>query len=120
MPTIEVSRKLVKSPPELWADLEGGRLSEAVGEVTTRATEPERRLAWEAEGVHGTAVLEPSGWSTRVTITAEIEQAVAQDGIWSRLRARRPEPSPHDGLEDRLHELLDHLGMAHRRPFADH
>ena len=39
MPTVEVSRTLVKSPPELWADLEGDCLSKAVGEVTVQPTE---------------------------------------------------------------------------------
>jgi hypothetical protein len=118
MVTIEVSRKLVKSAPELWADLEGGRLSEALGDVTTRPDEHERRLAWKAEGMRGTAVLEPSGWGTQVTLTAEVEEAVARDGLWARFRTRRPQPSPHDGLEDRLRHLLDELGMAHRRPYA--
>ena len=45
MPSVEVSRTLVKSPPELWAELEGERLTEAVGQVRIKATEPERELA---------------------------------------------------------------------------
>src|SRR5256885_2282144 len=64
MATVEVSRTLVKSPPELWAELEGDCLSKAIGEVTVRPTEPERALAWEADGASGTAVLEPAGWCT--------------------------------------------------------
>src|ERR687894_191905 len=38
MPSVEVSRTLVKSPPELWAELEGDRLADAVGAVTVRPT----------------------------------------------------------------------------------
>ena len=89
MADVQVSRTLVKSPPELWTELEGEALQEAIGEVTVRTTEPERSLAWEAKGVRGTAVLEPSGWGTKVTLTAEIEkveQQVAQAGFWSRWR----------------------------------
>jgi hypothetical protein len=128
MPKIEVRRTLVKSAPELWADLEAGRLSDALGEVTMHPEEHERRLAWEGEGLRGTAVLEPSGWGTQVTLTAEVqevEEAVARAGLWSRLRTRRPLPSTdsplapaHAGLEDRLRTLLDDLGMAHRRPYV--
>ena len=119
MASIEVSRTLVKSPPELWSELEGDRLSEAVGEVTVRPTEHERELAWEAAGVHGTAVLEPSGWGTKVTLTAEVEEAVADFGVWARLRARPAAPPLTTGseLERRLEGLLDDLGSAHRRPF---
>lgn len=160
MATIEVTRTLVKSAPELWADLESGRLSEALGDVTTHPEEHERRLAWEGDGMRGTAVLEPSGWGTQVTLTAEVaetvtemEEAVARAGLWSRLRARRTRPTGDDpspgepsradaapagtsggspagssgpspagssdtSLEDRLRNLLDDLGMAHRRPYV--
>jgi hypothetical protein len=119
MPTVEVSRTLVKSPPELWAELEGDCLSTAVGDVTVRATEPERSLAWEADGATGTAVLEPAGWGTKVTLTAEVEERVAQVGLWARLRGVKPEPiAKHPDLEQKLSELLDSLGSAHRKPFV--
>ena len=39
MARIEVSRTLVKSPPEPRSELKGDRLAEAVGEVTVRPTE---------------------------------------------------------------------------------
>jgi hypothetical protein len=118
MPTVEVSRTLVKSPPELWAELEGDCLSAVVGEVTVRPVEPERTLAWEAQGASGTAVLEPAGWGTKVTLTAEVEEQVAQLGLWARLRGYKPEPSPHPDIEAKLSELLDSLGSAHRKPFV--
>jgi hypothetical protein len=118
MRPIEVSRTLVKSAPELWTELEGERLSDAVGEVTVKPTEHERSLAWEADGARGTAVLEPSGWGTKVTLTAEIEQAVARVGFWGRLR-RDQQPAPrHPELERKLAELLDDLGTARRKPFT--
>jgi hypothetical protein len=119
MPTVEVSRTLVKSPPELWAELEGDCLSVVVGEVTIRPVEAERELAWEAEGASGTAVLEPAGWGTKVTLTAEVEEQVAEVGLWARLRGYKPEPiSTLPDMESKLTELLDSLGSAHRKPFV--
>ena len=119
MATVEVSRTLVKSPPELWAELEGDCLKKAVGEVSIRSTEPERALAWEADGASGTAVLEPAGWGTKLTLTAEVEELVADLGFWARLRGEKSAPVlRHPDMEERLTELLDDLGSAHRKPFV--
>jgi len=118
MATVEVSRTLVKSPPELWAELEGDCLSKAVGDVTVKHTEPEREIAWEAEGASGRAVLEPAGWGTKVTLTAEVEEQVAELGFWARFRGERPPPPQYPDLEEKLTGLLDDLGSAHRKPFA--
>jgi hypothetical protein len=120
MASYEVSRTLVKSPPELWAELEGERLREAMGEgVKVKTTEPERELTWEGPGTSGTAKIEPSSWGTKVTLTAQIEEQVAEHGFWARFRRKPPPelPSP-DGLEQRLTGLLDNLGSAHRKPFV--
>jgi hypothetical protein len=142
MRTVEVSRTLVKSPPELWSELSGERLSEAVGGASLRVTEEERRIEWECEGARGAAVLEPAGWGTKLTLTAEVdaqeevetlEPEVARMGIWARLRRPRvpePEPEPETGpepeksvdpeeLEGALAQLLDDLGSAHRRPYQN-
>ncbi|HEY1595176.1 MAG TPA: hypothetical protein VGF74_07260 [Thermoleophilaceae bacterium] len=120
MTTVSVSRTLVKSPPELWAELEGDCLSKAVGEVTIRPTEPERALAWEADGASGTAVLEPAGWGTKLTLTAEVEELVAELGFWARMRGTKVDPVPRrPDMEQRLTELLDSLGSAHRKPFSN-
>lgn len=108
----------MKSPPELWAELEGDGLARAVGEVTVRATDHERRLVWEGPDTRGTAVLEAAGWGTKVTLTAELEEQLGDQGLWARLRGRRPPPPDGSALERRLDELLDDLGAAHRRPFA--
>jgi hypothetical protein len=118
MTSYEVSRTLVKSPPELWAELEGERLREALGEATVRTTDPERELAWEADGATGTARLEPSSWGTKVTLTASVEEEVADAGFWGRLRRRPAEPARHDDLERKLNGLLDDLGSAHKKPFV--
>src|SRR5437763_14328449 len=118
MPSVEVSRTLVKSPPELWAELEGDCLTDAVGQVEIDAAEPERKLSWRADGASGTARLEPSSWGTKVTLTAEVEEQVAELGFWARMRGIRPEPPRHDDLEKKLEDVLDSLGSAHRKPFA--
>ena len=68
-------RTLVKSPPELWAEISDApslarRLS-AFGEVRITRIEPETAVAWEGASVRGTVELEASGWGTKVTVTAE-------------------------------------------------
>jgi hypothetical protein len=124
MATYEVSRTLVKSPPELWAELEGARLGSSLGATKVKTTEPERELAWESDGAAGLARLEPSSWGTKVTLTAWVEEheaRVADQGFFGRLFKRRaPEPvetASHDDLEKRLSGLLDDLGSAHKKPF---
>ena len=117
MRTYEVTRTLVKSPPELWAELESGCLESAVGEVKVEPMQTERALRWTAEGATGGALLEPSSWGTKVTLTAEVEEQVAQGGIWSRWRGERPEPPKHEDIEQRLEGVLDTLGSAHKKPF---
>src|SRR4051795_12594375 len=114
MATYEVSRTLVKSPPELWAELEGDRLGAAMGAVNVRATEPERELAWEGGGAAGLARLEPSSWGTKVTLTAWVEEQeaqVAEHGIFGRLFKKRPPEQPAEAggedIEQRLSGLLD-------------
>jgi hypothetical protein len=118
MPRFEVSRTLVKSPPELWAELGPECLEKALGAVSVEETEPERSIAFEGEGVRGTAVLEPAGWGTKLTLTAETEEQVAKVGFWGRLRSEPETPGIHDQLEERLSEVLDDLGSAHKRPFS--
>ena len=116
----------MKSPPELWAELEGARLGSTLGATKVKTTEPERELAWEADGAAGLARLEPSSWGTKVTLTAWVEEheaRVADNGFFGRLfkkRSAEPPPAPggHDDLEERLSGLLDDLGSAHKKPFV--
>jgi hypothetical protein len=72
----EASRTLVKSPPELWAECSDAaalarHLSGSFGEIRITRLEPETAVAWEGEHASGTVRIEPSGWGTRVTLTAQ-------------------------------------------------
>jgi hypothetical protein len=72
-------RTLVKSPPELWAEVSdvealAGHLG-AFGEIRITRLEPETTVAWEGDRARGTVELEPSGWGTKVTLTALIAGA---------------------------------------------
>lgn len=78
MPTEhQASRTLVKSPPELWAECsDAGSLARHIGEfgeIRITRLEPETCVAWEGEHASGTIEIEPSGWGTRVTLTAQTE-----------------------------------------------
>ena len=81
----QAQRTLVKSPPELWAEVSDadslGRRLEALGEISITRTEPETTVAWEGENVSGTVTIEPSGWGTKVRIEATLD-------------APEPEPKP--------------------------
>ena len=70
----EASRTLVKSTPELWAECSDAaslaRHLGAFGEIRITKLEPETAVAWEGEDVRGTVTLQPSGWGTRVILTA--------------------------------------------------
>jgi hypothetical protein len=118
MASVEVSRTLVKSGPELWEELRGDCLGEALGGAEVQATEHERVLSWRAHGATGRAVLEPSSWGTKVTLTAEVEEQVAELGLWERMRGMTPPPPRAPEIERRLEGLLDELGQAHKKPFA--
>jgi len=96
MTEYEASRTLVKSPPELWAELSdevslAGHLAEPFGEIKITRLEPETAVAWEGERASGTVRIEPSGWGTRVTLTA---QAVGADPPKSGGQLERPDPGP--------------------------
>jgi hypothetical protein len=75
MPAIQASRRLVKSPPELWAEVSDAaslaRHLGEVGEISITRLEPETTVAWEGERASGTVELAPAGWGTSVTLTAE-------------------------------------------------
>jgi hypothetical protein len=77
MVSSEVKRTLVKSPPELWAELSDAaaltRHLGALGEIRITRTKPEERVEWEAEGVTGSVQLKASGWGTKVTLSVTRE-----------------------------------------------
>jgi hypothetical protein len=88
MPEIQASRRLVKSPPELWAEVSDAaslaRHLGEVGEITITRLEPETTVAWEGERASGTVELAPAGWGTSVTFTAEPTEVAPAE----------PEPAP--------------------------
>jgi len=63
----QAQRRLVKSPPELWAEVSDpeslSRRLDALGDIEITRTEPETTVAWEGENVSGTVVLEAAGWN---------------------------------------------------------
>jgi hypothetical protein len=75
MTELTASRTLVKSAPELWAACSDtavlGRHLEPFGEIRITRLEPETTVAWEGERASGTVRIEPSGWGTKVTLTAD-------------------------------------------------
>jgi hypothetical protein len=88
----EASRTLVKSPPELWAECSDAaslaRHLGRFGEIRITRLEPETAVAWEGERGSGTVRIEPSGWGTKVILTAVSSEEVAADGT---------DPMPGDG-----------------------
>ena len=108
----EVQRTLVKSPPELWAELSDpaslARHLGELGEIRITRTEPERTVEWEAADTTGKVLLKHSGWGTKVTLTAAREVAAPEPiaepepepaievgaANQSRWRSSEPEPEP--------------------------
>ena len=86
---LEAKRTLVKSPPELWAEVSDagalGRHLGEFGEIRITRVQPESVVEWEGDLASGSVRLEPSGWGTRVTLTAEPAAGAAAPA-----RGRRP------------------------------
>src|SRR3954452_19233170 len=99
MGTHEASRTLVKSPPELWAECSDAtslsRHLDQFGEIRITRLEPETAVAWEGDDVSGTGRLEPSGWGTKVIMTAvATESTAAAEPEPEREPEPEPEPEP--------------------------
>ncbi len=81
----EVQRTLVKSPPELWAEISDptslARHLGEFGEIRITRVEPEQRVEWEGGDTSGSVVIKPSGWGTRVklTVTRELPEPAADE-----------------------------------------
>lgn len=92
----EVQRTLVKSPPELWAELGNPeRLAHhlgEVGEIRVTKVEPETRVEWEADLASGFVELKQSGWGTRVTLSLTRELPAAETE--TPVEPVPPEPAP--------------------------
>jgi hypothetical protein len=99
----EVQRTLVKSPPELWAELSDpttlARHLGELGEIRIVAAEPERTVDWEAATggteISGRVEIAPSGWGTRVTLSAS--RVIAEP---------EPEPEPEPAVEPEAIEVI--------------
>jgi len=102
MTSLQASRTLVKSPPELWAELsELGSLARHLGEfgeIRITKVDPESRVEWEADRASGTVRLEPSGWGTRVVLTVDtpepVEPEPEPEAVVVEPPAPEPEPEP--------------------------
>ncbi|HXA55213.1 MAG TPA: hypothetical protein VNV37_10125 [Solirubrobacteraceae bacterium] len=97
MPTIEAQRTLVKSPPELWAELSdpvslAQHLGD-VGEIRIARVEAETSVEWEAESARGTVEMKPSGWGTKVTLT------IAREAPAPVIAEPEPPPAPEREVE---------------------
>jgi hypothetical protein len=93
-------RTLVKSPPELWAEVSDvealARHLGEFGEIRITRLDPETTVAWEGDRACGTVALEPAGWGTKVTITAKLAEEAAPDPRAPEPVAVEPEPEAAD------------------------
>jgi hypothetical protein len=92
-------RTLVKSPPELWAEVsDAGTLARRLGElgdIRITRLEAETTVVWEGDRARGTVELEASGWGTKVTITAS---AVTEEA---------PTTAPPSAVEEEAEERTE-------------
>jgi hypothetical protein len=106
VPTIQVERTLVKSPPELWDEIGS---QEALGnwltDIRVSSLEPPNRIEWTGPDTRGVIELEASGWGTRVL--AQVE-TTSSGGFWERFRS----PANDGTLERELEALLDGIGSS--------
>lgn len=83
MEELVAQRRLVKSPPELWAEVSDadalGRHLDLFGEIRISRLEPESTVAWEGDRASGTVVLDSTGWGTKVTLTAAMREPALPD-----------------------------------------
>jgi hypothetical protein len=124
MPSSEAQRTLVKSPPELWAELsDPDSLSRHLGhfgEIRIARIEPETTVEWESDAIAGAVHLAPSGWGTKVTLSitrlpAEPEpEAVAEPEPEA---VAEPEPEP--AAETRRRRFANLLRRRRRRRRAE-
>ena len=99
-------RRLVKSSPELWAEVSDqdslGRRLHAFGEIRITGTDPESTVAWEGDAASGTVAIESAGWGTKVTLTVEVDDppaATPDPPAPTPEVIAAPEPEPTAALE---------------------
>jgi hypothetical protein len=150
MGAVVAQRTLVKSLPEVWAQLsETGQLAELLdrtfGSVRVTRLVAEETIDWESDLARGRVKLEPSGFGTRVRLTAELAETIpaapppppapdpAPRGLLARLLRRRSPPAPAPApqppplpvpaiapasAEGALVALLDEVSVPRHRPFS--
>jgi hypothetical protein len=105
---MEVQRTLVKSPPELWAEVSDvealTRHLSAFGEITITRVEPESTVAWEGEHASGIVELSASAWGTKVKLSAEPAPITPE-----------PEPEPEAAPEPEPEPVAVAVAEAPRR-----
>lgn len=103
MPAYEISRTLVKSQPEVWAEIEKvERLAELLGDdaISITRVEPESTIEWEGSSASGTIEIAASGWGTKVSLKTEVsEQRVAPEPEAVVKPEPEPEPEPEAIVE---------------------
>jgi hypothetical protein len=119
MPELQAQRTLVKSPPELWAEVSDAaslaRHLGEFGEVKITRVEQDSTVAWEGERASGTVALEPAGWGTRVTLTAQ--DSTAEPGPEPEpVAVAEPEPEPEPEPVAPVSRLAALLARLRRRP----
>jgi hypothetical protein len=99
----EVQRTLVKSPPELWAELSDptalARHLGELGEIRIIRVEPECTVEWAAENTTGTVSIKPSGWGTNVKLTATRELTAEPEAADQPQSQAAVEPEPQASAE---------------------
>ena len=148
MSAVETQRTVVKSVPELWAELSEVALLRPMlghfGEIRITRLVPEASIEWESESAAGSVELAPSGFGTRVRLTAQIavepgapapppETGPVRVGLFARLLRRRGPATAQAAIEapssvadqhdarlaqGALTAVLDEIGTARHRPFS--
>ncbi len=121
----EVQRTLVKSPPELWAEISDptalARHLDAFGEIRITRVEPEQRVEWQAGDTVGSVVIKPSGWGTKVslTVTSEHEPATEPAAHTRPAAVAKPEPEPEpDPVAESAAAIVEPDAAAATDPIA--
>jgi hypothetical protein len=104
MASSEVQRTLVKSPPELWAELSDpvslARHLGHFGEIRIARIEPETTVEWETDSVAGAVHLKPSGWGTKVTLSITRKDSGPEvEATQEPEAAPEPDPEPEAAVE---------------------
>ncbi|HXN38821.1 MAG TPA: hypothetical protein VN892_12345 [Solirubrobacteraceae bacterium] len=133
----EVERTLVKSPPELWTELSNpdalARHLGEFGEIRITRIEPEHEVEWEAGDTAGTVRIKPSGWGTKVTLTASREITASEppaaaepapesvpDPVVDKAIELEPEPTPALAPEPKPTVLADAMVEPAPAPAEPH